>query len=61
MLIPARTDTQYWHDHVMKVYLRFVLSVVVSSLVTRQIVPFPSAVVFRHYYQVPCITGMERL
>ena len=63
MLIPARTDTQYWHDYVMKAdEIRFVRGRIKFGDETNS-APFPSAVVvFRQSaYQTPRITGMERL
>ena len=62
MLIPARTDTQYWHDYVMKADDSFVRGRIKFGDETNS-APFPSAVVvFRQSaYQAPRITGMERL
>ena len=63
MLIPARTDTKYWHDYVMKAdEIRFVRGRIKFGDETNS-APFPSAVVvFRQSaYQAPRITGMERL
>ena len=63
MLIPARTDTKYWHDYVMKAdEIRFVRGRIKFGDETNS-APFPSAVVvFRQSaYQAPRITGIERL
>jgi phage N-6-adenine-methyltransferase len=63
MLIPARTDTKYWHDYVMKAdEIRFVRGRIKFGDETNS-APFPSAVVvFRQSaYPTPRITGMERL
>ena len=62
MLIPARTDTQYWHDYVMKAdEIRFVRGRIKFGDETNS-APFPSAVVvFRKTaFDGPRITGMER-
>jgi site-specific DNA-methyltransferase (adenine-specific) len=62
MLIPARTDTKYWHDYVMKAdEIRFVRGRIKFGDETNS-APFPSAViVFRQSaYQAPRITGMEK-
>jgi site-specific DNA-methyltransferase (adenine-specific) len=62
MLIPARTDTQYWHDYVMKAdEIRFVRGRIKFGDGTNS-APFPSAVVvFRKTaFDGPRITGMER-
>ena len=62
MLIPARTDTKYWHDYVMKAdEIRFVRGRIKFGDETNS-APFPSAVVvFRQSaYPSPRITGMER-
>jgi site-specific DNA-methyltransferase (adenine-specific) len=62
MLIPARTDTQYWHDYVMKAdEIRFVRGRIKFGDGTNS-APFPSAVVvFRQSsFNGPRITGMER-
>jgi phage N-6-adenine-methyltransferase len=62
MLIPARTDTKYWHDYVMKAdEIRFVRGRIKFGD-AKNGAPFPSAVVvFRQsVYQAPRITGMER-
>jgi len=63
MLIPARTDTKYWHDYVMKAdEIRFVRGRIKFGDETNS-APFPSAVVvFRQSsFNGPRITGMERL
>jgi len=67
MLIPARTDTRYWHDYVMKAdeilfvrgRLKFTKSVQTDKL---DPAPFPSAVVvFRKTnFIAPRITVIER-
>jgi len=62
MLIPARTDTKYWHDYVMKAdEIRFVRGRIKFGDETNS-APFPSAViVFRQTsFNGPRITGMER-
>lgn len=62
MLIPARTDTRYWHDYVMKAdEIRFVRGRLKFGTATTG-APFPSAVVvFRQTsFNGPRITGMER-
>ena len=62
MLIPARTDTQYWHDWVMKAdEIRFVRGRIKFGDETNS-APFPSAVVVfrKSAYPAPRITGMER-
>ena len=62
MLIPARTDTKYWHDYVMKAdEIRFVRGRIKFGDETNS-APFPSAVVvFRKTaFDGPRITGMER-
>ena len=62
MLIPARTDTQYWHDYVMKAdEIRFVRGRIKFGDGTNS-APFPSAVVvFRQSsFSGPRITGLER-
>ena len=63
MLIPARTDTKYWHDYVMWAdEIRFVRGRIKFGDETNS-APFPSAVVvFRQSaYPTPRITGIERL
>ena len=62
VLIPARTDTKYWHDYVMKAdELRFVRGRIKFGDETNS-APFPSAVVVfrRTSFSGPRITGMER-
>jgi phage N-6-adenine-methyltransferase len=62
MLIPARTDTAYWHEYVMKAdEIRFVRGRIKFGDETNS-APFPSAVVvFRpSAFDGPRITGMER-
>ena len=62
MLIPARTDTKYWHDYVMKAdEIRFVRGRIKFGDETNS-APFPSAVVvFRQSsFNGPRITGLER-
>jgi hypothetical protein len=62
VLIPARTDTKYWHDYVMKAdELRFVRGRIKFGDETNS-APFPSAVVVfrRTNFNGPRITGMER-
>lgn len=62
MLIPARTDTKYWHDYVMKAdEIRFVRGRIKFGDETNS-APFPSAVVVfrRTNFSGPRITGMER-
>ena len=63
MLIPARTDTKYWHEWVMKAdEIRFVRGRIKFGDGTNS-APFPSAVVvFRKTaFDGPRITGMEKL
>lgn len=63
MLIPARTDTAYWHDFVMKAAeLRLLRGrLVFGSGEARGNAPFPSAlIVFRPGEHVPVVTTMER-
>lgn len=60
-LIPARTDTRYWHDYVMKAEeIRFVRGRLKFGD-GKNSAPFPSAVVvFReHEMETPKIRGME--
>lgn len=62
MLIPARTDTAYWHDYVMKAdEIRFVRGRIKFGDETNS-APFPSAVVvFRQSpYTAPRFAGMEK-
>lgn len=62
MLIPARTDTKYWHEWVMKAdEIRFVRGRIKFGDGSNS-APFPSAVVvFRKTaFDGPRITGMER-
>lgn len=62
MLIPARTDTKYWHDYVMKAdEIRFVRGRLKFGD-EKNSAPFPSAVVvFRKTaFEAPRITSMER-
>lgn len=62
MLIPARTDTKYWHDYVMKAdEIRFVRGRIKFGDETNS-APFPSAVVVfrKSAFDGPRITGMER-
>jgi len=63
MLIPARTDTAYWHDYVMKAAeLRLLRGrLVFGSGEARANAPFPSAlVVFRPGRHAPVVASMER-
>jgi site-specific DNA-methyltransferase (adenine-specific) len=60
-LIPARTDTKYWHDYVMKAAeIRFVKGRLKFGAGTNS-APFPSAVVVfrKHDGDVPKISAME--
>lgn len=62
MLIPARTDTKYWHDYAMKAdEIRFVRGRIKFGAGTNS-APFPSAVVvFRKtHFDGPRIGTMER-
>ena len=61
MLIPARTDTAYWHDYVMRAAeVRFLRGRLVFDGGGSN-APFPSAlVVFRAGTHVPVITTMGR-
>jgi site-specific DNA-methyltransferase (adenine-specific) len=48
MLIPARTDTTYWHDYVMKGDIRFLrgrIKFVQPDGTAKDAAPFPSAIV----------------
>lgn len=63
MLIPARTDTAYWHDYVMRAAEVRLLRgrLVFGSGEARANAPFPSAlVVFRPGDHEPRISTMER-
>lgn len=63
MLIPARTDTAYWHDYVMRAAeLRLLRGrLVFGSGEARANAPFPSAlVVFRPGDHSPTVSTMER-
>jgi phage N-6-adenine-methyltransferase len=60
-LIPARTDTKYWHDYVMKAAeIRFVKGRLKFGG-SKNSAPFPSAVVVfrKHYGDVPKISAMD--
>jgi phage N-6-adenine-methyltransferase len=62
MLIPARTDTKYWHEFVMKAdEIRFVKGRLKFGEGTNS-APFPSAVVIfkQSAYPAPRICGMDR-
>ena len=62
MLIPARTDTVYWHDYVMKAdQILFVRGRLKFGEGTNS-APFPSAVVVfrKNHFSVPRISVMER-
>lgn len=63
MLIPARTDTAYWHDYVMAAAeVRFIRGrLVFGGGEATSNAPFPSAlVVFRPGMHVPEVTSMTR-
>jgi site-specific DNA-methyltransferase (adenine-specific) len=45
MLIPARTDTKYWHDYVMKAEMVFFIKGRLKFGDSSNCAPFPSAVV----------------
>ena len=45
MLIPARTDTKYWHDYVMKAEMVFFIKGRLKFGDSNNSAPFPSAVV----------------
>lgn len=63
MLIPARTDTAYWHDYVMKAAeVRLIRGrLVFGQGEARSNAPFPSAlVVFRPGSHAPAVTTMDR-
>ena len=45
MLIPARTDTKYWHDYVMKAEMVFFIKGRLKFGDSENSAPFPSAVV----------------
>lgn len=65
MLIPARTETRYWHDFVMRAAeIRFIRGRLRFGGVTIEKghnAPFPSAVVVfrRGWFGVPVISAME--
>lgn len=63
MLIPARTDTTYWHDYVMKAAeIRLLRGrLVFGSGDARANAPFPSAlIVFRPGEHVPSVSSADR-
>jgi len=63
MLIPARTDTGYWHDYVMRASeVRLIRGrLVFGTGEATSNAPFPSAlVVFRRTSRVPRFTSMDR-
>lgn len=63
MLIPARTDTAYWHDYAMRAAeIRLVRGrLVFGSGEARANAPFPSAlIVFRAGAHTPVVTTMTR-
>jgi len=45
MLIPARTDTKYWHDYIMKAEMVFFIKGRLKFGDSQNSAPFPSAVV----------------
>ena len=45
MLVPARTDTKYWHDYVMKAEMVFFIKGRLKFGDSENSAPFPSAVV----------------
>jgi site-specific DNA-methyltransferase (adenine-specific) len=45
MLIPARTDTKYWHEYVMKAEMVFFIKGRLKFGDSENCAPFPSAVV----------------
>ena len=61
-LIPARTDTKYWHNYCMKATeIRFVKGrLKFGQGNTKNSAPFPSAVVVFSGSPPPKVTGMER-
>jgi phage N-6-adenine-methyltransferase len=62
-LIPARTDTKYWHDYVMKAAeIRFVKGRLKFGG-SKNSAPFPSAVVVfrKHDDPVPKVSAMEAI
>ena len=61
-LIPARTDTKYWHNYCMKATeIRFVKGrLKFGHGNTKNSAPFPSAVVIFSGSPPPKISGMER-
>ena len=61
-LIPARTDTKYWHNYCMKASeIRFVKGrLKFGQGNTKNSAPFPSAVVIFSGSPPPKISGMER-
>ena len=61
-LIPARTDTKYWHNYCMKATeIRFVKGrLKFGQGNTKNSAPFPSAVVIFSGSPPPKISGMER-
>ena len=63
MLIPARTDTAYWHDYVMRAAeIRLVRGrLVFGTGEARANAPFPSAlVVFRPGDHAPTVSAIDR-
>ena len=63
MLIPARTDTAYWHDYVMKAAeVRLIRGrLVFGTGEATSNAPFPSAlVVFRPGAHAPVVSAMDR-
>jgi len=60
-LIPARTDTVYWHDYVMKSSCIYFIKGRLKFGQSKNSAPFPSAVVvFNGYTNTPVVTTMER-
>lgn len=49
MLIPARTDTRYWHDHVMRATELYFVKGRLKFGDSKNAAPFPSAVVVFSY------------
>lgn len=63
MLIPARTDTRYWHEYVMRASeIRLLRGrLVFGTGEARANAPFPSAlVIFRPGLEIPVVRSMER-
>jgi site-specific DNA-methyltransferase (adenine-specific) len=64
MLIPARTDTRYWHDYVMKAAEIHFVKGRLKFGDSKNSAPFPSAVVVFDHNRVrdpkPTVSTMEK-